>query len=181
MYVLWINAYEALASVVNSDTTWVKFTSLLALFQRGGPAVLYAVICSFTVTLNPFGRTVDFSFSYCCTRNKITSGCTTLEISGDKPKSPIGLSPPRIAWDKKRLNKLTMMNHYITFSSLCHYFRLLGKLLGLLNVLLSCETPLVSWIPGVNNRPFNGENHFLCWTFRWWWSGCLWGMGGLIK
>ena len=39
MHVAWINVYQALASVVDSDTTWVKFTSLFALSQRGGPAV----------------------------------------------------------------------------------------------------------------------------------------------
>jgi len=87
MHVVWFNVYQAISSVVDSHTTWVKFTSLLALFQRGGPAVLYAANCSFTVTLKPFGRTVDISFSYSCTRNKLTSGGTTLEISGDKLKS----------------------------------------------------------------------------------------------
>ena len=38
MTVVWICVYPAsLRMIIDSDTTWVKFTSLLALFQHVGP------------------------------------------------------------------------------------------------------------------------------------------------
>jgi len=57
---------------VDGDTTWVKFTSLLAFFQRVGP-VASAAVCSLIVIplSNPFGCTVGFRLRYCCNRNNI--------------------------------------------------------------------------------------------------------------
>jgi len=75
MRVVSIYIYPAMIGVgtivdVDSDTTWVKFTGFLALFQRGSPVVLYAVGCNFLrITIFPHGCAVCFNWSYCYTRN----------------------------------------------------------------------------------------------------------------
>jgi len=74
MSVVWMCVYPTirrLLTIDDSDTTWVKFTSLLAVFQTVGPVMFFAARCSFRRPSNPFGRAVGFSWNDHYTTNNI--------------------------------------------------------------------------------------------------------------